>query len=790
MGVRIIEKKYFSQLKNGEDFSLNTGDFSVNFLGCTAEKLRHEATIEIFWNSKPAFTADMTITTTGTDRVITRTTGSWIQDGWKVNDTYWFKFGTGGTTGTGTVVYVQVDYIVITSLGSVNDVDFNFPSEIHGTTPLTGLFFSYGLPENSDPTSYTSHIDTSIQSYYSDGIIGAPLVFPARNTNTVTCEAVSGPQSWINGAVTVAFVSVTTNGLIQTFNVTQELLLLPYFLDGQLFNLQNIIEPDLYVNSDSLKHVSSYGFRSNINNPNTERSAVDDLMLGNIGWFNQSFNSQKATYSLNSITYSVGSTMGLASDGTTHVQISINSSDGTFTSSTVIMIGVSLLPSQDNYAPALIGNPSIEDFETIWLYDTKRQKSGEIPISSTIITDVSVGTVSANEILIDADITYTVAQQLKINPNDNYVIWVMVEDETLSNQNSNRVPIRVDVQEYQSDLDIPNLILFDEGSGFNRHDDTPVLSSLRKDFKGYGEDGFIYFAKFQLQTAQSAKIESFTARQVAYNDIDGAFFELDSFDVDLSTQVVVLGIQQFSVSYPRGFQLNPLDPMGNIILLNGSLDGTLQTYQSVLPFKWRWEKWTANSNADTVFYVAGTENDSLNMFTPHFIGNDYTLRLIFDFVISGTQPGGTAVSTTDYRFITEPCEILEFETDPYSPDNWSAIITLRDANGTDIGSNYITNGTTLIEVLYSWTGAGAFPLSELIFGVVRIDGFEGGIFSIQELSTNKLTLSGADIVPVLGETQLKKFVDTVSETVLFTCNIPPLGNAGGKRVSSEIYVSK
>lgn len=793
MPTQVTNRDYFAILKNGTAFTLNTSDVVPNFLGFATEKLRRVTTINVSWSSHASVTNLFTTAAAGANRTITRAIGSFILDDWKPGDTLYFEWGSGTpVAGTATVLFVTDDVLTVDSLpppspGSPPRLDngpvANF--DLFGTTELTGFRFDYGLPENTDADTFLSHIDNSFQSWYADGVgldSGG-----GRTTSVITCVPVAGAQSWVNGTATAAWISSTANDIIQAFEIVHEFIIAPYYLEGQLLNLQQLNAPDLYVNNESMRYVANFKFSTFLSNPNTERTFVDNQLLGNIGWFNETFNGLNSQYSKNSVVYSNASTVGLTAGGTTHVVIELDSANSTITGTTVALIGVSLLPSQPTYQPALNNLSSDDPFEDIWLYETARQVVGAGAVSGTIITNVLLTDTASDTLTLEADITYTVDQQAKIDAGANYLLWVMLEDDSLAATVSDRAVILIDVQPYQDDPDIPDLMFFTAASGFSRHDATSLLTGLNTNFKGYSEDGFTYYAEFDLETAQSALLQSFTARMVAYKDADDTFFEFDSVDIDLSSGVIVGGVQQFSTSYPRGYQLNPADGMGKVVLVNGNLSGTFQRYRLLIPFKWRWEKWKENADADNQFYDNAEQNNGLNMFTPGYaIPSGYTLRLVFDAKVSGTLPGDTAVSLTDYQFVTDACEILDFETDPFSPDNWSAVITLRDSNGTDIGASYVTNGDTLFECLFTWTGAGAFPANEATFGLQRIDGFEGGLFSIQELSFVRPPLVGADIEPLPGFTQLKKTYNGIAETVLFECNIGPIGNQGTKRITSEI----
>ncbi|GAH06882.1 unnamed protein product, partial [marine sediment metagenome] len=109
-------------------------------------------------------------------------------------------------------------------------------------------------------------------------------------------------EDWRTGTVKARF-SQQVNDYIQKFEIEHEFTILPYYLDGELSNLQNNVIPPLLNGLNSLKYVFNPEFRTVLSNPNTAKSYDFDINLGSTAWFNENFNGFNSEYKVNSITY-------------------------------------------------------------------------------------------------------------------------------------------------------------------------------------------------------------------------------------------------------------------------------------------------------------------------------------------------------------------------------------------------------------------------------------------------------------------------------------------------------
>ena len=84
--LTVQSRKFFSQIKNGEDFSLLTGDFATHLKGNIMEKMRLVMQVDISWQSQATASNVFELVGAAGDNQITRASGSFIDDGFAVGD--------------------------------------------------------------------------------------------------------------------------------------------------------------------------------------------------------------------------------------------------------------------------------------------------------------------------------------------------------------------------------------------------------------------------------------------------------------------------------------------------------------------------------------------------------------------------------------------------------------------------------------------------------------------------------------------------------------------------------
>ena len=178
MGLRTIIKNqtFKGQLYNGEDFS--GSDTTDNLVGSVGEKIKVSWQIGIDWVSQlsnvDASFPSFTFVYNDQELTIQRDSGSFFDDGFRINDIIDFRYNTSTTSGLVindlTVLYVESDTIII-------DMDGNAPLSgtvevirIVGKTELTALNYGFGLIENDENFNTKSKVSQNEQGYYAADI--------------------------------------------------------------------------------------------------------------------------------------------------------------------------------------------------------------------------------------------------------------------------------------------------------------------------------------------------------------------------------------------------------------------------------------------------------------------------------------------------------------------------------------------------------------------------------------------------------------------------------------------
>ena len=247
--VLVVDTKYFTQYKNGTTFASNPGDFTPNLAGSVMEKVKVVRTVNIGWSYIASSGNPCSPNGSGpATLILTRTAGNWGDDSFTIGDEcslFWTD--NGGSQSDTTVVITAITGGVLVGTwggfptGSANGW-LNASVQLHGKTALTALIYKFGILGNNETFNVSSKVSGSSQGYYSGTIgLGAP-----RSTAFQVGLKWGIPEDWISGIMRVRYVS-NPSTIIQQFEIEHEFVINPFYLDGELSNLQNNIIPALLV---------------------------------------------------------------------------------------------------------------------------------------------------------------------------------------------------------------------------------------------------------------------------------------------------------------------------------------------------------------------------------------------------------------------------------------------------------------------------------------------------------------------------------------------------------------
>lgn len=776
MGVELIvrNQKFYNEFKNDVGFVSNLADFTTNQTGSVMENVKVIQEVDISWlsmsSSSDKFDTDATALT------LRRTgSGNFIIDGFSVGDifdlledfdnTQIFRF-------QGQIVSISDTLIVFTVIsGTPLTTTTGYANAgIRALTPLTASIYKFGLLENQESFSIASKVSGNDQGFYGSNI-GFDTGGGVRDTNFVTLVRLGQYEDWRTGSMKIRFVS-NPSTYVQRFEIEHEFTIVPYYVDGELTNLQNNIIPNLLDGLNSLKYSFSPGFRTVLSNPNTEKKIIVDDNLGSVAWYGESFNGFQNDYQVNSIAYeeqaTTNSADGLLVGSKTKVTVVVQNNIGNFSAGERAGVYVSYLPSQTEYT-----NTVLTDLKENFLYDNAINNGGIGSVSGQdFISNFEITNIVTNTMTLTFEVDYSTAQKIRLAGLNSagsifFVIGVQLGDVTLPSGNSNRVVILADVEEYDASADIPDLWSFTKFDIYT-HEKQIGVDTGTTDVTAWNEDGIVVDYTMRLDLNKDAVLNSMDFLLVAYDPITKMTFELNKYSFNMFPPTVSSGIQQLILNATRGYILNTGDQFNDVILSVGANAAGLQDYDGRIGQKFSWQDWIENLNVDTVFFDSSKPHNNLNDKTSDYsLLNGYEIRFAFFGNLFGTSTLGTQ-GLTDYLVLSPTLTVYNYEEDG-GADVWSHVIETFDETGTtNLGLSVLTGQNTLFKT--TWTNSGGAVASLVgLWGINRIEETNQPGYAITEMSSINNPLLGQILIPTTGFTLLDMYLE--SGNVVMECLI-------------------
>ena len=751
MGVKvsIIDSKFYNQFYNGIDYADRlTTQSTSNLTGSVMENIKVVQTVDVSWTSQASVSNKFTVSIIGGTTQIKRESGSFFDDGF-VNGDYAIL----SNYGQHAISRLDEDVMYFDAATGVPEDEYQVFT-IAGTTKLSSLIYSFGLINNDDTFNISSKISGNDQAYYVGGI----------TTAFKEMEKVGNYKDWQTGAARVKVLGTQSSPYYaQRFEIEHEFTIVPYYLDGQLNNLENNLIPELLEGLRSLKYVYEPKFRTVISNPNTEKAVQLENNLGSVAWFNESFNGFANNYEIESISYkdaySLADADGLLISSKTLVTIEVNTPTLNPMDFGDLKVGayVSYLPTSDEYT-----NTNLTDLKQNFLYDNAITTFAVTGVDgSTFITNLSLaaGVTSSTitfEVEYDNDNKRFLTQK-NSQQDVNYLIGLQIGDESIDSGNSDRVMLLADVNKYDESADIDGLIKNTEFKLYP-HQYPTNLSDGWSSVTLWNEDGFAMTGKFDLVMSRGAFLNSLEFRMIAENKSDGSFFELDNFVFDIANTTVSGGIQMFNLLSSRNYNLEDGSQFNNVSLTKGDLVvdqffpmEVRQGYNFTFSQKISWQDWIANNLADTVFYDSTKPNDNLNYKSSNYSDiSNYDIKISMFANVSGENDLGVS-GDTDYHILSPAFKIYDY--DEYidgSNTNWNAEIeTFNAVTGAPLNGRIMSGEDTLFRT--TWTNvSGANTSANLMYAIHRIEETGQNGYNIDELSTIHGCPSGNRLIPKGG----------------------------------------
>ena len=756
--IQVLSRKYFSEWANGTSFSSSTSDYATHLKGSVGEKLKFVSRVRA---SLFAIAEDSSPFNYNNSQVLSRSSGSWLQDGFHIGQTFAFienyTSGTPTVIVSGTIAYLNDTELEFSGLTGSFTVGSYTNHALVCTSKFDALIYRFGIVENDDATNYDSAYSNDVQGHFYDGI---DTTTPTTH-NMLVEGGNSANKSWYSGNSTVKYIASSNplgigsgSNYVHEYEITQEFVINPVFIESFKDALDNGLQPDSLIGSKSWKHVTHYEFRYDMSNPNTSQKITDETAIGSVGWFGENYNGFNSAYSISNVTYqdttNFTSVDSLQLNRKTTVLGRVNGSGFTNTSK----LGGYFFWG----APLEVYSNKQTSFQNTFLWDSfiGSMSSGTYEATgSDRIKRLKLTYISASVVDFEMDIEFSQSEIDLINPDnlsevfDNYFIGVQAGN-TNTTDTSNKVICQVDWNAFNINLDVEGLCRF-ENQGFFDHSMDTTLSGFT-DYKGWLQDGIVFKSDIILNKSLSANLKAVQCRLIAYNTLTDDSFDLQSYKFSLANQVIVNQTptyQKLSLSTTRGFKLASGDAFNQVTLFFNNPASNEQRINLKLGVKIDWQSWI-KINADTIFFDASLDSNGLGKDASRYsLLNDYEIRLVVDADINTDS-----TLATRYSDMSPSLNIYGWTLEDDDPAEYSCLIETFDEDNNDLGGAILENADTRMKV--TWTPqSGSTSIFTNGWFVHRLETINANSYNdINELSSI-LTPTLSRLKPLLGETLLK-----------------------------------
>ena len=736
-------------LRNGKLFDQNPTDYTDTLVANVGETIQLIRTISIYTEVKAIDFGSFDYSNAGTYGTFTFG-GNWFLEGlsagatvnisWDGNTVSETVFSSTGNLGS--VLNVTKTNLDLAGLTSQTRTDF----EIVVTSIPVRVFYKYGLNQlTANNNNYQSPFDNNEQAYYLNNLTGT-----FQTLTPVTSNGSSWDLGTIEMKATASLDYAHQYEIKHTFKI-------PYYVDGQLNNIEDLLTPSNLVGTNSFKY--GYGlFLSGVDS-NYNRILEDAGNTGSVGYYNENFNGFNNDYSIQNLAISNSyASQTLEGTDTNTVTFQIKNNASNFIAGQEVIIKHTKLPTAVEY------ENKNDSFNDIWLTDSLETEVGFVGISSSIITGCSV-TLNADPTLLDVGftVTYSANQQLLIEDTKNWLMSVLIDDNSISPNLATRVNLKIDSQLWSFDTDVQGLVQNNDLVFYKPSVEILPFGSKLTNFTGWDGDFVGVRFAFETRAEHKAIVKKAIFRLIAFkNDVEQ--FEISQTNIPIfkiaitDESITTYPYQLANVDVQNSFNITPNESFNRI-----TLDSTVPVYGTAyqewvgtLAFEVKWREWIANLDVANIFYDATKDNNNLNEKTSNYSNlNGYDIYGVLDLNIGSNQGADTV-----YRIMSDSSIELDFDVAGTNPVTGTTFFYDINNNVTD---NIYNNQDVRIEIEFDHA-LGVLPK---VSGEIWIEQ-EGSISKPWRLSTAKDWSNPQNPLQPNGVTNLVEVVN-VSNKVTLIC---------------------
>lgn len=754
--ITIFDFKCFNQLRNGDDFSQNTGDFTPNLVGNIGEKVLLEYNINI---GQTAFAEkdleEWFIEADPTILEIVRDSGSFLDDRIQVGDKYrlytdWEKRKTTLPEYTGIVEFISgdgrtlkysIDSGTDVATGNYTNIGLVFDQLNDIDNRNTAVFLRFGLLENDETFNFISKTTENQQVYYVGGLGITP---------PVAAESLGTIKDWVSGDVTVQIQNTAPDQGQAQYTVRHSFIINPFYILSYRSFIDAGTIPTLLEGDNALKYAIQVEFRKTLTNTGSSKIGTLDDLKGSTGWYSENFNGLNPDYEIVSVAYEDDATAdpldGVNINLATKATITVSKKSGAITDYSVGVYIVRVPTSETDY----IGTQTN-------LVDNYILKS-EIVTSPATSTPNLATSLSGGDLILEYTIDYTTAEKLRLSTSDEFLLLVQVEDPTIVDPgNSDRLMMIADLRNYV-DIDFLSEFINVVNYGFLRYGQA-LGDTINTSPETSNEDGIILETTFGSNFVRNCVINSIQVRLLAFDGSNS--FNLDLYDFQIGAPVFVGGFQQIEVNTSRGYQLPDGNDFNVVRITTESQVGDYQQYKLSIGQKIRWQDWIFNPQVDNAFFDASKPNNNQNLKSSNYSNEQsYEIYLALVVNVSGEDDLGRTI-TGDFINYGGVISVNDYDESTDAPAITGVIETYDPDTNQSLSGNILYNGKdTLFRAVFQ-------NAALMDFGIHRIEPSQNPGDGIDELTSLYGPRPTNLLKPKTGETQLS--FDKVGSVVTTEC---------------------
>jgi hypothetical protein len=753
----VIENKFYNQIKNGIAFSNSLGQYTTSIKSNSGDVIKLVQTIELAVSVNLDETELVTISTLpfdATNAEIKANSIDWFAEG--IYPTASIRVERGG-------LFYNITVLNITGVGNtkliISDADMTAMIAALGLTDLgeytdltfklisvpTHCIFKYKLnPLTLGVPNYDSPLDDNEQSYYAKAIPTSPTF--------ETMAFLGGENGSSMAEVEIAYLTTYEN-YRHRFQINH-IFKNPYYVSGEIINIQDAIKPALLSGSNTLKYDNYFEMGTSA----YHNSIFNNYGLtGDCGYFNENYNGNINNYTIENVIITNASATGKLESTETNTLTFDVVTTGTWNAGVGGVLSHSKLPPLAEY------QNKTEAFDSIWLFDNIFNNESGAAASSGIYTNFEFSITASDTISVSVDIDFSASQQLKISDTSYYALWFGIANEDLTDPDLiDRVNLIIDVDRYSKNTDVPSLI-------------TNYTPEFREEFRGLsgvsytnfsGGDGDLWSAIYALvtDTTKQTTITKARFKIVADNGTESFLIgKPTNFPLGLPTvttdgtyiyQIINVNTVN-SLNVPEDVPVKTLQAIENV---PASLPSTTQDVVFKVGFQVPWRDWIENLNVPLLaFYDPSEPNDNRNEKTSNYSNvSSYDIYGVLELTVSNNVED----TPTIYELYSDSSRILDFDSAGWV--GFSGDVKLYDEDGIEVSE--LEDGRDLIIKIECTHGSGVLsPQTLAAFVWIEINGATASpsyLSSSFDYSSSENRLQPSDELGT-GNTQ---YVEILSET--------------------------